>query len=288
LKTRAGFTYHGGRVVNSLTPTNGRILIGVTSRSGVSETIEARRVCVACGPLATARLILQSLDAHGRPLTLRHQPYFLLPMLGLAGDADVEAERLHTLSQVFIEITNARVAPQLVHLQLYTFNRFIRDRVDRLARLGGPFRAPLRRAVARRLVAVQGYLHSDTVPGIEIVSRASSPRARLELTAHGGSTEAVRRVVRCLKQWRTELGVTPLASMLTVGPPGDGNHCGSTFPMRDAPGPFETDITGQLPDLRGVHIVDSSVLPSLPATTLTYTVMANAYRIGRLVAQCGP
>jgi hypothetical protein len=72
LKTRAGFTYYGGRVVNSLTPTNGRILIRVTSRDGVSETIEARRVCVACGPLATARLILQSLRkaAHAAPSTV--------------------------------------------------------------------------------------------------------------------------------------------------------------------------------------------------------------------------
>jgi choline dehydrogenase-like flavoprotein len=57
--------------------------------------------------------------------------------------------------------------------------------------------------------------------------------------------------------------------------------------MRAQPGSLETDVNGELSELRGVHVVDSSVLPSLPATTLTYTVMANADRIARAVARCG-
>jgi choline dehydrogenase-like flavoprotein len=32
--------------------------------------------------------------------------------------------------------------------------------------------------------------------------------------------------------------------------------------------------------LHRVHVVDASVLPSVPATTITYTIMANAHRIG--------
>jgi choline dehydrogenase-like flavoprotein len=58
--------------------------------------------------------------------------------------------------------------------------------------------------------------------------------------------------------------------------------------MRQNPGPLETDVRGQLRDLPGVHLVDSSVLPSLPATTFTYTVMANADRVARAVAHLEP
>jgi choline dehydrogenase-like flavoprotein len=29
-----------------------------------------------------------------------------------------------------------------------------------------------------------------------------------------------------------------------------------------------------------VHVIDSSVFPTIPATTITLSVMANAYRIG--------
>ena len=34
-----------------------------------------------------------------------------------------------------------------------------------------------------------------------------------------------------------------------------------------SPGRLETDVLGQLPGLPGVHFVDASVFPSIPATT---------------------
>lgn len=55
--------------------------------------------------------------------------------------------------------------------------------------------------------------------------------------------------------------------------------------MRHAPGPWESDLLGRLPAFRRVHAVDSSVLPSIPGTTITLGVMANAHRIGSLAAR---
>jgi choline dehydrogenase-like flavoprotein len=42
---------------------------------------------------------------------------------------------------------------------------------------------------------------------------------------------------------------------------------------------------GRLHGHERVHLVDSSVLPSIPATTFTYAVMANASRIASEAAQ---
>jgi len=61
--------------------------------------------------------------------------------------------------------------------------------------------------------------------------------------------------------------------------PGRSYHSGGTFPMRRAPGRLETDTLGQLPGLPAVHFIDASIFPSIPATTITLTVMANAHRI---------
>jgi choline dehydrogenase-like flavoprotein len=55
--------------------------------------------------------------------------------------------------------------------------------------------------------------------------------------------------------------------------------------MRDAPQELDTDRLGSLASLPRVHLVDASVLPDLAATTLTYTVMANAHRIASEVAR---
>ena len=49
--------------------------------------------------------------------------------------------------------------------------------------------------------------------------------------------------------------------------------------MRERPGPLETDRWGRLHGLERVHLLDASVFPSIPATTITLSVMANAHRI---------
>jgi choline dehydrogenase-like flavoprotein len=49
--------------------------------------------------------------------------------------------------------------------------------------------------------------------------------------------------------------------------------------MSSEPQPGQTDALGRPHGLERVHLVDSSVFPSIPATTITLSVMANAYRI---------
>jgi choline dehydrogenase-like flavoprotein len=81
-----------------------------------------------------------------------------------------------------------------------------------------------------------------------------------------------------------KLGGLPVVPAMQFAEPGRSYHSGGTFPMRRSPGRLETDVLGQLPGLPGVHFVDASVFPSIPATTITLTVMANAHRIATQAA----
>jgi choline dehydrogenase-like flavoprotein len=72
--------------------------------------------------------------------------------------------------------------------------------------------------------------------------------------------------------------------MIQMGMPGRGFHTGGSFPMSAQPRAGESDILGRPYGLQRVHAIDATVLPSIPATTITYTVMANAYRIGTQAA----
>jgi choline dehydrogenase-like flavoprotein len=59
-----------------------------------------------------------------------------------------------------------------------------------------------------------------------------------------------------------------------------GFHLGGTLPMRRRPqSSLETDRLGRPPAWRRIHVVDSSVFPSIPATTIALPAMANATRI---------
>ena len=67
--------------------------------------------------------------------------------------------------------------------------------------------------------------------------------------------------------------------MTKIGTTGASIHYGGTFPMRTHPGERETDLLGRPTGFRRTHIVDASVFPSIPGTTIVFTIMANATRI---------
>jgi len=101
---------------------------------------------------------------------------------------------------------------------------------------------------------------------------------------NGQHTEETGRILRALikKLFRARrlLRAVPLAPLARIAQPGRGDHTGGSFPMRSNPGPLETDVFGRVPGMQRVHAVDASIFPSVPATTITLTAMANAHRIG--------
>jgi len=246
------------------------------------DEVRGDRLFVAAGVLPSALLVLDSLDRPDRPLTLRDSRHFFLPMLQRwAADPDPATEPRHTLAQVFVEIVDPRVSAHTIHVQMYTYHDGFA--VDMRKRFGGfaPAFDPVVGRLSRRLIVAQGFLHSDASPSLEIVMRRSGGRSRLALVSTDPLqrdptlARARRRVARIARH----VDLVPLMPLARVGAPGSSFHCGGTFPMRTHPGDLETDTLGRPSGLSRVHVVDASVFPSIPATTITFSAMANAHRI---------
>ena len=94
----------------------------------------------------------------------------------------------------------------------------------------------------------------------------------------------MKRVVRELLKNTRAFGGIVLPALLQVTEPGRGFHSAGSLPMRAQPGEFECDTLGRPFGWSRLHVVDASVLPSMPATTVTFSVMANAHRIGAAMA----
>lgn len=291
LAGRGNFTYRGGVRVTAVESRAGTVRIhGVSVGDGTAQEWEGRAVFLACGPLPTSAVVARSLNIPDCTLRLQYQPYFLLPLLTLHPVQDVVSERLHTLTQLYLELTDARVSTHPIHLQLYTYSHFIRERLTAIMRfLPGPLGRGLRRLAEGRLLAMQGYLDSREAGGISLKVQGSTGHLKLCADSSNGDSGKVRRVVAALARCSLDIGALPLRPLLRVGRPGEGNHIGGIFPMRHAPGRLETNLLGQFAALPGVHLVDASVLPSLPAASYTYTIMANAHRVASEVAdRAGP
>ena len=131
------------------------------------------------------------------------------------------------------------------------------------------------------MIVAQGFLHSDYSSQIEL--RLVEERGRTSLLMaekeNRDTKKALRLVAGKLGEVSRQASLLPLRFFGREGNAGSSFHCGSTFPMRENPCVLESDMLGRPAGLRRVFVVDASVLPSIPATTITLSVMANAYRI---------
>jgi choline dehydrogenase-like flavoprotein len=67
------------------------------------------------------------------------------------------------------------------------------------------------------------------------------------------------------------------------GGPGSDIHYSGTLPMNENPRSGETTPLGEIPMLKGVHVIDGSCLPFLLEKPHTLTIMANADRIAKKI-----
>ena len=273
------FEYQSDVIVTRLREEAGKVFVsGYHRRTRAPLAMECERVYLAAGIVPTTQILLRSQNAYDRPVRARDSQYFVFPLVTARRARGVCDEPLFTLSQVFIELNHPRVSRRAVHLQIYAHN-------DIIGRVVRQFLGPLgafARPIEERMLIVQGYLHSDESPEIEMTLKRAGEKDFLQLNAqpNPATRRSVKNVLRELLRNAFRLGAAPAPTMLQLTLPGQGFHSGGTFPMRVQPEPFESDLLGRPHGWSRIHAVDASVLPSVPATTITLPIMANAHRIG--------
>lgn len=281
LRRSPGFDYRGGLVVDRVLETADGVRVEARERdSGAPASFLADKVFLACGVLSSTRIVLGSLGAHGRELRLKTNQHFVLPLLRFSSVPGVGEERLHTLAQVFLELAFPGGGEEKVHLQAYSYNDLYPRAVEGL--LGGvyPRLAPaVERWLLGRLLILQGYLHSAYSPEVCVRLDAGTGRLRVRVEPNRKTRGKIRAAGRRLLRNAGRLRALPLLPLLRVSAAGGGAHLGGTFPMRERPGPFESDLLGRPHGLSRTHVVDAAVFPTVPANTITLSIMANAHRI---------
>ena len=279
LRAEKNFTYQRDVIVTSLRENSEKVFIeGFHRETCAPLAFEADRIYLAAGVIPTAQILLRSQNAYDQPIILRDSQYFLFPLVLARRTRDVQTEALYTLSQLFIELNNPQISRRSVHLQIYTYSDIIGQAVRQSL---GPLKM-FARQLEERMVIVQGYLHSDESSTIAMTLKHDGEKDFLQLDAQPNPETrcTVKKVLRELRKQSRSLGGIVAPPMLQLAEPGRGFHCGSSLPMRASPEKFESDTLGRPHGWSRVHAVDASVLPNVPATTITFSVMANAHRIG--------
>jgi len=278
------FTYIDDLAVTHFKEQHNQVQVKTVNTNTYQEQLfSAKRLYIACGVLPTAKLVLESLNQFDKTVLLKDSQHFFLPMLHTWGTGqNVKKENKNTLAQVFIEMILPELNNLTAHAQLYTYNDLYPiDMRKRFGFLAKPL-SPLINLLSQRLIVAQGFLHSDDSAAIELsLKKNDDGNSSLNMTPKENpqTNQKITLFRKKLSKMALNLGLVPLTPLSRSGSIGSSFHCGSTFPMSDNPSPLESDTLGRPAGLQRVHIVDASVFPSIPATTITLTVMANAHRI---------
>lgn len=252
--------------------------------TGQIRPFEADRVFVACGAIGTTRLVANSLELFDVDLPMLESRQFILPLLSLRATEDPRNKRDFTLNQFNMIVAPGRGSVDLSTLHFYTFNPAFINGLPSVLRTRST--EWLQVQLLRRLTVAFGYLPSWNSARLRVYigSRCEQPGLpdfRISSEAPPpGQGQMLRAVLLRLIESARILDLYPLIPMLRLSAAGKSYHWGGSFPhTTDRPIIFSSDRLGRVGSWERIHLVDSSVFPTVPAMTFGLTIMANAHRI---------
>jgi hypothetical protein len=262
------------------------VLDVVDAGSGARSVLRFDAVFVAAGPINTTRLMLQSRRMYDQEILLKESQKFVIPMVRVRAAKTAIEEPSVTLASAFIEVKIPALSDHWIHIQVIPMNQMVIDG-SRLPGTSHPIGRTLWKPVLRRVMLAWCGMHSDHSSHVALRLRRGGSHGpdtiELDLRVAEEARQAARRAASALLGMGLAFQTLFCHWMIKFSNPGSGTHCGSAFPMRRLPSQLlDSDALGRPFGWSRIFIVDSSVLPSIPGTTLAFTTMANADRIATL------
>lgn len=279
LRKYENFTLRSGFLVEQLSRKEGFLAIeGKSLSDRECGSISATKILLAAGTLATTRIVLQALK-HKEEVPLLSCPTaaFMLWAPRFFGISRVASASIGQLAFTLPLIGGVTAFGATFLTTGIGTSEFLR-------------RAPMKRRYGIDLF--RSLLSSCIVGNLFLPGNLTHAKARIQgngnLNVIGKHSDDVRPLMNDaamkLRQSYLKLGAILLPKSFTIGSVGGDIHYAGTHPMRNTPAIGETNLFGEVKSLDGVHVVDGACLPTLPAKSHTFMIMANADRIGREIA----
>lgn len=263
--------FNGLRVLKIGEIGNSYQLSTINKKGELSSFGNYERVFIACGPVESFRILATSKMVNSHATLLDSQTFFM-PILASFGYRGVDKE-YYSLSQIFCQLKELEITKS--QLQIYDYSDDLIERAYKAASFIKLLPSFFVKVILQRMFVGIGYLNdSDSAK----INMKLDEFGNVSLDLINGSGERLRKEVkRISRTYRNKLsrfGLIPLTFLTQVASTGQGVHYGGWLPMGSG-----ADRLGQPGNYLGIHVVDSSVFPSIPAGPITFTIMANAVRI---------
>jgi choline dehydrogenase-like flavoprotein len=249
------------------------------------RSLRAPRVLLAAGTLGTLRLIAPLLTERGlSELRLLNSPVQVMPMLVPSRLGKPAPQRGYTLAQLGYALRYAAGRPDYAAGALYEVAALPPSTFAARLPLGRRAATELIRTLASALMIATTYFPGSCSDNAVHWRRDGGG---IRISIRGGFAPDFAKIAidtrRHLARIFRRLGAWALPGA-TIAPPGIDAHLGGLFPM-GLSAQQGSSRYGELNIAPGLFIVDGSAHPTMPAKFVTLTIMANADRIGRHLAQ---
>lgn len=279
LIARGSIEYHKGILVERFEQQASRVIVFARDlNSGEQCTFSTDHLVLAAGTINTSRIVLASRDDHSSLLPILDNPISFIPFVDLPR-LGVPLPPAQFLGAE-LTLVLARESDQLP-IQGSIYN------------LMGPLRTDMAKefplCFSGNLVAGR-YLTPATMM-LQLFYPARPHRENyLQLLPNGRlrlvySAVPDRTAEKILVKMLCRSGYVASTLLCKRPPAGSSIHYAGTLPARVVPqGPYETGSDCRLTWAPRVVVADASTFPVLPAKNHTLMLMANAYRLGRMLS----
>jgi hypothetical protein len=282
MSRRGEIDYRGGQLVTRYREVEDGVEVDARNlATGAQETHRARQLLLGAGALNTARIVLESNGDYETRLPALDNPMACIPFFQLSRIGAALAAHDTSLAQLNLIAEDDEWGAPL-QASLYGTTGPLRSDVI----FSLPFSVRANLAFTKYLAPAMGLLMLF-YPGRASAASYVRLRASGELEAEFAPEPAHAiegRLIRLLRK----MGYVTHPALTQRPGSGAGLHYAGTLPMRDKPARYQTDSDGLLAGTKRVYIVDGACFSRLPAKNLTFTIMANALRIGRARASERP
>jgi choline dehydrogenase-like flavoprotein len=289
LKNSANFSYRSKcfvRAIRSLPGGAYRLEVGPAGSHEPHEAIDARRIVLAAGAIGTGVLVADALGLYGQPQPILSHPAMAFAFVVPGRIGHPEEERGFALGQLAYALEGETPRERAFGVVFSAEGLLAADLALQIPYFTATARAAIIRTIQPAMLVANCYLPSDLAQCSLTVSRNGSDRA---VHLEGGYAAAFEerfadtrhRVVKAMRH----LGAWALPGGVKRAELGSDGHFAGSVPMTASPDrPVSCDPSGEIRGLPGIFVADGAALPRLSGKHPTFTIMANADRIGRRLA----
>ena len=261
--------------VLSLCETQNKVSIsGLTIDNQLVKNLDFDKVFLASGPVESFRILATSKMVPVEAI-LQDSAMFYTPIYAPKKLRNIKKNSF-SLSQIFIHLKFNK-STNVSMYQLYDFSENLVERTHSLNRFTRVIPKRVYRLVLKQMLISIGYLHSKDSPSIDMKLKTDGD-VEIKLSKNGRDLNFRNDLIKksnleLTKKFR-KIGMLPIRFLNKKASPGEGVHYGAWLQMGK-----KSDLLGRPNECTNIHVVDSSILPSIPPGPITYTLMANAIRI---------